>query len=421
MTGNFVLVLLPYVKSRTMPKPKMLTCIARPKQQHGNNVDSVSQRGDLDFDKTPKSKQLAIKTLTSQIKVMAVKASGAYKCNPCSHPTPNQPKKNAAEPAAVDGGGSERFRWSGSYRRTTSSSSASRWGKEMEARLKVLSTVSSREGSVRSPYGSGAVSAAASGRRTEPPLVLVEETEPKEWVAQVEPGVLITFVSLPRGGNDLKRIRFSRDTFDNTQAQKWWTDNHEKVMELYNVQRLNRQGVPFPTDPPKPEEKISKKEFTEEIPRTPPLTPEILPWNLHPEAGTDDYSSSDSYDNQQQQQPTESHQINESSGGIASTPKYSNISNANKLETSSMDDQSMMSTSSIDVDHQSGKLSFSNASELETEWVEEDEPGVYITIRALPGGRRELRRVRFSRERFAEMNARLWWEENRARIHEQYL
>jgi len=32
--------------------------------------------------------------------------------------------------------------------------------------------------------------------------------EAREWVAQVEPGVLITFVSLAQGGNDLKRIRF---------------------------------------------------------------------------------------------------------------------------------------------------------------------------------------------------------------------
>lgn len=39
-------------------------------------------------------------------------------------------------------------------------------------------------------------------------FVLMEEDEPKEWVAQVEPGVLITFVSLPQCGNDIKRIRF---------------------------------------------------------------------------------------------------------------------------------------------------------------------------------------------------------------------
>lgn len=43
-------------------------------------------------------------------------------------------------------------------------------------------------------------------------VVLEEEDEPKEWMAQVEPGVHITFVSLPHGGNDLKRIRF-RYTF----------------------------------------------------------------------------------------------------------------------------------------------------------------------------------------------------------------
>lgn len=39
-------------------------------------------------------------------------------------------------------------------------------------------------------------------------VMLEDEDEPKEWMAQVEPGVQITFVSLPRGGNDLKRIRF---------------------------------------------------------------------------------------------------------------------------------------------------------------------------------------------------------------------
>lgn len=63
----------------------------------------------------------------------------------------------------------------------------------MEARLKA---VSSGEGTPASFSG-----------RTES-VVFMEDDEPKEWVAQVEPGVLITFVSLPEGGNDLKRIRF---------------------------------------------------------------------------------------------------------------------------------------------------------------------------------------------------------------------
>ena len=47
-------------------------------------------------------------------------------------------------------------------------------------------------------------------------------------------------------------------------------------------------------------------------------------------------------------------------------------------------------------DDQSEEVSVSNASDMESEWVEQDEDGVYITIRALPDGTRELRRVRFS-------------------------
>ena len=126
-----------------------------------------------------------------QIKDMALKATGAYRnCNPCSASAQNQNKSYAESDSAS---ASERFRWS--YRRTGSSRSTTpRWGKEMEARLKGLSS------------GEG-TPASASGRRVES-IVFVEENEPKEWVAQVEPGVLITFVSLPRGGNDLKRIRF---------------------------------------------------------------------------------------------------------------------------------------------------------------------------------------------------------------------
>jgi len=37
-------------------------------------------------------------------------------------------------------------------------------------------------------------------------MVLEDEDEPKEWMAHVEHGVQITFVSLPNGGNDFKRI-----------------------------------------------------------------------------------------------------------------------------------------------------------------------------------------------------------------------
>ncbi|XVE79024.1 hypothetical protein DITRI_Ditri14bG0024600 [Diplodiscus trichospermus] len=56
----------------------------------------------------------------------------------------------------------------------------------------------------------------------------------------------------------------------------------------------------------------------------------------------------------------------------------------------------------------------------EDEWVEQDEPGVYITLTSLPGGAKDLKRVRFSRKRFSEKQAEQWWAENRARVYEQY-
>lgn len=40
-------------------------------------------------------------------------------------------------------------------------------------------------------------------------------------------------------------------------------------------------------------------------------------------------------------------------------------------------------------------LSTENGREPESEWVEQDEPGVYITLTALPGGGKDLKRVRF--------------------------
>ncbi|XP_057766813.1 protein Brevis radix-like 4 isoform X2 [Salvia miltiorrhiza] len=383
----------------------MLTCIARSKQA-SDDSPSIDHRnppsGKLNSDSGAVPTKHAIKSLSSQIKDMALKASGAYRqCAPCAN-------QSAAPHGTTGSGGDhqmdlaaaqEKFRWS--YRRTGSSNSSSTAGRrELEARLK---GISSGEGTP----------ASASGRRIDP-IVFVEESEPKEWVAQVEPGVLITFLSLPRGGNDLKRIRFSRDMFNKWQAQRWWAENSEKVLELYNVQRLNLQGCPLPTTPRSEDDTSSKMESVEDSPVTPPLGREPLPRAFHRPTGMmKGYSSSDSLD------LISTHsRSNYDSCGVASTPKLSSISAA-KTEVSSMD-ASMRTSSSRDADR-SGEISISNASDLETEWVEQDEPGVYITIRALPDGRRELRRVRFSREKFGEIHARLWWEENRARIHKQYL
>lgn len=102
------------------------------------------------------------------------------------------------------------------------------------------------------------------------------------------------------------------------------------------------------------------------------------------------YSSSDSLEHRSTNSQNNYDTIN---GAASSTPKLSSLSGA-KTETSSVDHASIRTSSSREADR-SGDISISNASDLETEWVEQDEPGVYITIRALADGRRELRRVRF--------------------------
>ncbi|KAL9317636.1 hypothetical protein ACSQ67_014153 [Phaseolus vulgaris] len=61
-----------------------------------------------------------------------------------------------------------------------------------------------------------------------------------------------------------------------------------------------------------------------------------------------------------------------------------------------------------------------NSSQVEAEWIEQYEPGVYITLVALRDGTRDLKRVRFSRRRFGEHQAETWWSENRDRVYERY-
>ncbi|XP_051136350.1 protein Brevis radix-like 2 [Andrographis paniculata] len=370
----------------------MLTCIACSKQL--NTAGSLQEQPE-DEDNAAVSAALtkpSAKSLTSQIKDIAVKASDAYKsCKPCSGSS-GRDLGRTYEDSEV-GSASERFY--GSYRRAGSCNSTPRlWGKDMKA------------------FSSGSATPASVSSRIESVLFL-EEDEPKEWIAQVEPGVLITFVSSPRGGNDLKRIQFSREMFNKWQAQRWWAENYDKVMELYNVQRFASHAAPLPNPPRTKNDEDSKIDSAGDSPATPSVDKEHSPRYHHP-TGISSPSTDSPEHRQMHSRP------NPESGGRNAAPKLSSICAA-KTETSSVDASARSSSSAGEEFDHSGELSASNASDLESEWVEQDEPGVYITIRTLPGGARELRRVRFSRERFEEMHARMWWEENRARIQQQYL
>ncbi|VAH96595.1 unnamed protein product [Triticum turgidum subsp. durum] len=253
------------------------------------------------------------------------------------------------------------------------------------------------------------------------------EAAVREWVAQVEPGVQITFVSLAGGaGNDLKRIRFSREMYDKWQAQRWWGDNNERIMELYNVRRFSRQVLP---DAPRDDDGEQRESFYSQSQvgstmgspaATPSPAPESIAWGAafaRPQpsaaaAGPGGAGAARQHSFRGPLSPPPPSSSNPSERAWQQQQPHPQRQNEPDLP-----EPARTTTSSLPDD-----VSISNASELEvTEWVIQDEPGVYITVRELADGARELRRVRFSREKFAELNAKLWWEENKERIHAQYL
>ncbi|CAM8896826.1 unnamed protein product [Rhodiola kirilowii] len=325
----------------------MLTCISCSKQVSEGDEDEV----------VPRTKE-AVKSFATQIKEMA------QKLKPCAGSTDTSYKKGSRPFPEFDAI-SEDIPYT--YTRPPSSSSTTAWDFSASAHQ--------REAGSQIPLNSRQVTGGRPSVTNEDMLVNGEDGS-KEWMAQVEPGVHITFASLPNGGNDLRRIRFSREMFDKWQAQRWWGENYDRILELYNVQRFNRQALQTPLR--SEDGRDSSYSRLGSVRESPMMTPReyYKPYGYQHQAGSSTYGAK---------------------GEAASI-------DASRTTTSSRDEASM-----------------SVCSEVDSEWVEQDEPGVYITIRQLVDGTRELRRVRFSRERFAEVNAKQWWEENKDRIQSQYL
>ncbi|KAG9146343.1 hypothetical protein Leryth_008032 [Lithospermum erythrorhizon] len=61
-----------------------------------------------------------------------------------------------------------------------------------------------------------------------------EKTHKQERMIQEDTGVYITLSALPTGGNELKRVRFSRKQ----QADKWWKENLTKVTRRHDLRKL---------------------------------------------------------------------------------------------------------------------------------------------------------------------------------------
>ena len=229
------------------------------------------------------------------------------------------------------------------------------------------------------------------------------EAAVREWVAQVEPGVQITFVSLAAGGqnggagNDLKRIRFSREMYDKWQAQRWWAENSERVMELYNVRRFSRHVLPATPshdgggDQQERESFYSQSQADSTTAASSPAATPAPAWARAPPStvfgGAGNGNGNGAGAGRQQ-----------SFRGPLSPPPPSSSNPSERawqqqrVQTGAGEVEAARTTSDSCRDD----VSVSNASEAEVnEWIIQDEPGVYITVRELPDGARELRRVRF--------------------------
>ncbi|XP_062222306.1 protein Brevis radix-like 2 [Phragmites australis] len=396
----------------------MLACIACSTKEGGEDGARAAAA-------TPHARD-AGKSLTSQLKDMVLKFSGSgrqYKTTGSPSFRSNRSSHLAAYPGIIDDSG---FTSDGAaeayttYMRTTTSAVAARtapstWGMGHMAKIN-----GGLQQHVRSPRASWIHSIGEEDDDDEV-VVLEEDRVPREWTAQVEPGVQITFVSIPGGaGNDLKRIRFSRDMFNKWEAQRWWGENYDRVVELYNVQTFSRQqGFSTPSSSVDDATRDSLYSFAGSTRESPVILPPTAVGREQPiaratscramAAETAAASTVRATCNPSTAVPDPSDHV---------WAHHCNLLNSAPAPAPPPFDASRATTSSRDE----ASVSVSNASDLEaTEWVEQDEPGVSITIREFGDGTRELRRVRFSRERFGEERAKVWWEQNRDRIHAQYL
>ncbi|KAE9603184.1 putative brevis radix (BRX) domain-containing protein [Lupinus albus] len=93
-------------------------------------------------------------------------------------------------------------------------------------------------------------------------IMEVEEERFREWTIEVDDGVHMTFQSLPDGGNTILRIRFSHEKFSQLLAQRWWIDNYEQIITLYNIRRPHQQN--FNITPPSTHQEVVEDQPLEE-------------------------------------------------------------------------------------------------------------------------------------------------------------
>ncbi|CAH8330464.1 unnamed protein product [Eruca vesicaria subsp. sativa] len=239
-----------------------------------------------------------------QIKDTAMKFSGAYKqCKPCTGSS-GRPMKKGHRPFPNFDNASE-----GSQKMI---------GTDLDLTNSSHHPAGRSESKFTSVYGNDRESISAQF------CDVLDDEGHTEWMAQVEPGVQITFALLPSGGN------------------------------LQNIARLNVSSV-----------------------RQALQTP----------ARSDDHRDSTYSKIESARESKDWTRRHNFRPPRANVPHhlYGGSSNYGHHGEPTMDAAARTTTSSNDE-----PLSMSNASEMHGEWIEEDEPGVYTTIRQLSDGTREL-------------------------------
>ncbi|KAJ3703622.1 hypothetical protein LUZ61_007327 [Rhynchospora tenuis] len=116
------------------------------------------------------------------------------------------------------------------------------------------------------------------------------------------------------------------------------------------------------------------------------------------------------------------HQLRNSTSNQDNSPKETSKEGCDKGgDDMTTDDAKKLSELGKNGDNGSRAQSLlASSNQEEKEWIEQYETGVYITLVAFRDGTRDLKRVRFSRRRFGENQAELWWSENRQKVYEKY-
>ncbi|KAM0857985.1 hypothetical protein ACQ4PT_048113 [Festuca glaucescens] len=219
----------------------------------------------------------------------------------------------------------------------------------------------------------------------------------REWVAEPGAGVLLTLSPRPDGSNCLRRVRFREELFDAWAAQSWWADNHDRIVELYSVVQSDDDGddddaaAAMPATPCQSDEEEAPQDAT--TPRAESWSPSTSNFSGEPSCGS-------------------------GSAGTVGSPILGLVTD--NRSGSKTPPRRAPRAAAAQQDDDEGEEEEGVDDQQWREWVEEYEPGVFLTVRAYPDHPLQLRHVELSRERFGEVKAKVWWEENKDKLRSLY-